>query len=128
RKVRTIAGTFQLFARETWLFDPRCDPVWLEAISHKALRLATPLLQVIALAANIALAAEWPYGWLLAAQTLFYAAALGGVFQRRAGRSVFVFTLPYTICLLRCATVVGFVQIITGRQKATWERVPISAA
>src|SRR5206468_6296534 len=31
RKVRTIAGTFQLFARETWLFDPRRNPVWLAA-------------------------------------------------------------------------------------------------
>jgi biofilm PGA synthesis N-glycosyltransferase PgaC len=126
RKVRTIAGTFQLFARETWLFDPWRDPVWLEAISHKGLRLATPLLQVTALAANIAIAGDWPYGWLLAAQALFYLAAIGGIVQRRAERAVFFLTLPYTICLLSCATVVGFVQFVTGRQKATWERVPAS--
>jgi len=125
RKVRTIAGTFQVFARETWLFDPWRDPIWLEAISHKALLLATPLLQAVALAANIALAGDWPYGWVLAGQALFYAAALGGVF-RRVRRSVFILTLPYTICLLSCATIVGFVQFITGRQKATWERVAAS--
>jgi poly-beta-1,6-N-acetyl-D-glucosamine synthase len=128
RKVRTIAGTFQLFSRETWLFDPRRDRVWLEAISHKGLRLATPLLQSTALAANIALAGEWPYGWLLAAQALFYVAALGGLVQHRGRRSIFFLTLPYTICLLSCATIVGFVQFITGRQKATWDRVAAGAA
>jgi len=97
--------------------------VWLAAISHKALRLATPVLQAVALAANITLAGQWPYDWMLAAQTLFYAAAVAGAVRRRATRSIFFLTLPYTICLLSCATVVGFVQFVTGRQKATWERV-----
>ncbi len=78
RKVRTIAGTFQLFARETWLFDPRRNPVWFETLSHKALRLATPVLQLTALSASIALAAESPYRELLLLQGLLY--------LRRAGR------------------------------------------
>src|SRR4029079_5308907 len=57
RKTRTIAGTFQLFARELWVFDPIHNPVWFEAISHKALRLATPLLQLLVLVANVSLIA-----------------------------------------------------------------------
>jgi hypothetical protein len=31
-------------------------------------------------------------------------------------------TIPYVICLLSWATVVGFVRFVTGRQRVTWER------
>jgi biofilm PGA synthesis N-glycosyltransferase PgaC len=122
RKVRTIAGTFQLFAREIWLFDPFRNPVWFEALSHKGLRLLMPVLQLTAIAANVALAREPVYQLLLAGQVMFYGAALGGC-SRQAQRLGFVVTVPCTMCLLSWATAVGFVQFATRRQKATWERV-----
>ncbi len=125
RKVRTIAGTFQLFAREAWLFNPRRNPVWFEALSHKGVRLLMPVLQGAALAANIALAREPVYTVLLAGQMMFYAAALGGC-SRQTRRVGFVVTVPYTMCLLSGATVVGFLQFATRRQKATWERIEVS--
>src|SRR5262249_20088710 len=34
RKVRTIAGTFQLFSRERWLFNPFRNRLWFETMSH----------------------------------------------------------------------------------------------
>jgi len=122
RKVRTIAGMFQLLARETWLFDPLRNPVWLETISHKALRLATPLLQIAVFATNLALLDLPPYRLLLEAQVIFYGAAAIGHIHRWASRSTFVVSLPYTVCVLSWATVVGFVQFVTRRQTATWER------
>jgi biofilm PGA synthesis N-glycosyltransferase PgaC len=122
RKVRTIAGTFQLLARETWLFDPRRNPVWFETLSHKALRLTMPLLQATALIANAALAHESIYFALLIGQALFYVAAFGGTVHHARRPVVFV-TVPYTVCLLSWATIVGFVQFVTRRQKATWDRV-----
>jgi poly-beta-1,6-N-acetyl-D-glucosamine synthase len=125
RKVRTIAGTFQLFAREAWLANPRRNPIWFEALSHKGLRLLMPVLQAAALAANVALAHEPIYGVVLAGQGMFYAAALGGC-SRQTRRFGFVVTVPYTMCLLSWATVVGFVQFTTRRQKATWERVVVA--
>jgi cellulose synthase/poly-beta-1,6-N-acetylglucosamine synthase-like glycosyltransferase len=121
RKVRTIAGTFQLLAREAWVFDPFRNAVWFETISHKALRLTLPLLQAIVLIANARLAAVPVYRVLLAAQLVFYLAALAGYALRRARRPVFLLTVPYTICLLTWATIVGFMHFITRRQKATWE-------
>jgi len=125
RKVRTIAGTFQLFAREAWLFNPRRNPVWFEALSHKGVRLLMPVLQAAALTANTALAREPMYAALLAGQMMVYAAALGGC-SRQTRRFGFVVTVPYTMCLLSWATVVGFVQFATRRQKATWERVVVA--
>src|SRR5204863_1395252 len=61
RKVRTIAGTFQLLVREAWVFDPFRNAVWFETISHKALRLAMPLLQMLVLVANARLVAVPAY-------------------------------------------------------------------
>jgi cellulose synthase/poly-beta-1,6-N-acetylglucosamine synthase-like glycosyltransferase len=127
RKVRTIAGTFQLLAREGWVFDPFRNPIWFETISHKALRLTMPLLQVLVLITNARLVGIPIYRVVFAAQILFYLAALGGYLQRHARRSVFLLTVPYTICLLNWATIVGFVHVITRRQKATWERVAVTS-
>jgi cellulose synthase/poly-beta-1,6-N-acetylglucosamine synthase-like glycosyltransferase len=129
RKTRTIAGTFQLFARQPWILNPRCCRVWFEALSHKALRLTIPLLHMVMFVANLALIDVWPYQLTMGAQVLFYAAALVGYFEtrpersRRARRSI-VFTVPYTMCLLGWATIVGFARIGARRQRVTWERMP----
>jgi cellulose synthase/poly-beta-1,6-N-acetylglucosamine synthase-like glycosyltransferase len=128
RKARTIAGNFQLFSRERWLFDPRQNRLWFEAISHKALRLMLPVLHVTLLGANVAAAAAVPaYRWLLAGQILFYAAAMCGCLQRQGQRRFIGFTVPYTLCLLCWATMVGFYRFATHGQPITWERpaVPV---
>jgi cellulose synthase/poly-beta-1,6-N-acetylglucosamine synthase-like glycosyltransferase len=128
RKARTIAGNFQLFARERWLFDPRCNRLWFATMSHKALRLAIPLLHVAVLVGNALAAHVPPYGWLLAAQLAFYTAAALGCLQRRAGHRPFIgFTIPYSLCLLCWSTVAGFYRFFTDRQPVTWERTPAPA-
>jgi cellulose synthase/poly-beta-1,6-N-acetylglucosamine synthase-like glycosyltransferase len=124
RKARTIAGTFQLFARAWWLLHPLRNRLWFETISHKALRLTIPALHVALFAANVALLDVPPYTWLLAGQVVFFAAALAGCTQRDARRRLMICSVPYTICLLAAATVVGFVRFATQRQQVTWERLP----
>ena len=127
RKVRTIAGTFQLFARERWLFDPLRNPLWFETMSHKALRLAAPFLQLLLFAANLGLADLWFYRCLLAAQTVFYAAALGGHALRHTRHRLYVLTVPYALCVLNWAAIVGFARFLTGQQRVTWEQVASTA-
>jgi biofilm PGA synthesis N-glycosyltransferase PgaC len=122
RKVRTIAGTFQLFARETWLFNPFRNPVWFETLSHKGLRLLAPVLQVVVLATGFGLPDLPVYRLLLAAQFLFYGAALGGYTHRHWQRRFRILTVPYTICLLNWSTVVAFTRVVAGRQRPTWDR------
>jgi len=56
RKTRTIAGMFQLVARERWLLNPLRNRLWFETISHKVLRLALPALHAALLVSTIALA------------------------------------------------------------------------
>ena len=84
RKVRTITGQFQLFSREGWLLDPSRNRLWLQTVSHVALRLVIPVLAVVALTTTIVLREELYYRGALLAQLLFYVAAFGG----------FVYALP----------------------------------
>jgi glycosyltransferase involved in cell wall biosynthesis len=129
RKARTIAGNFQLFWRERWLFDPRRNRLWFQTMSHKALRLLLPVLHVALFAANVAAAHVAPFQWLLAAQVAFYGAAMAGAVQRQGRRRFIGFTVPYTLCLLCWTTVVGFYRFATNGQPITWERpaVPVPA-
>jgi len=127
RKVRTLAGNFQLFARERWAMNPFQNRLWLQTVSHKGLRLLLPLLHVGAFVANLPLADRPFYGGMLLAQTLFYASALGGYAGRNAGRRAPLLSVPYVVCVMNCATIVGFLRFVTGRQRATWEHASRSA-
>jgi cellulose synthase/poly-beta-1,6-N-acetylglucosamine synthase-like glycosyltransferase len=122
RKVRTLAGNFQLFTRERWLLNPFRNRLWFQTLSHKGLRLLAPLLQGTALATNLFLASSPGYRTLLAAQALFYATALGGYALRNTNWKHPVLALPYTVCLFSWATVVGFFRFATGQQRVTWEK------
>ena len=128
RKVRTIAGMFQLFARENTGCSTRFrNSVWFETLSHKGLRLLMPLLHAVILVANVGLVSIPAYRWLLAAQVAFYAAAvIAHVLGQR--RTVVLVRVPYTMCLLVWATVVGFVYFATRQQQVTWERVTAPSA
>jgi cellulose synthase/poly-beta-1,6-N-acetylglucosamine synthase-like glycosyltransferase len=125
RKVRTIAGNFQLLARERWLLSPRKNRLWFQTISHKGARLLSPVWHVLAFAANAAVAAEPVFGVLLAGQVVFYAVALGGFALRDAQRHIPLISVPYAICLLCCATVVAFVRYVNGRQAVTWDHARV---
>ena len=122
RKVRTIAGTFQLLAREKWLWNPARNPLWLETISHKALRLTIPLLHAALLIANLVLIGEGSfYQILMGAQVMFAAAGVTGHLFRWAPWRPLIIAVPYAMCLMSWATVVGFVRFATHRQHAAWD-------
>ena len=48
RKVRTLAGNYQLFALMPALLSPLANPIWFETISHKVMRLVAPWLMLAA--------------------------------------------------------------------------------
>jgi poly-beta-1,6-N-acetyl-D-glucosamine synthase len=122
RKLRTIAGNFQLFFLRPWLLSPLHNRLWVQTVSHKLLRLLSPLLLATAFVANLALAGQPGYRSLLVAQILFYGAALLGYLTRHAARKPFFLNVPYAFCLLNWATVVALVHLLNGRQQVTWKR------
>jgi len=57
RKVRTLAGNFQLFQLAPWTLTPR-NPVLFQLVSHKAMRLVVPYLLVLLLASSSVLSVD----------------------------------------------------------------------
>ncbi len=122
RKVRTIAGNFQLFAREPWVLNPAVNRLWFQTASHKGLRLLAPLLLAAVFASNAMLLRETFYVSTMASQVLFYAAgAAGRALQQTRARSRLL-AVPYVFCLLNWATIVAFARFVGGRQRVTWEK------
>jgi poly-beta-1,6-N-acetyl-D-glucosamine synthase len=68
RKIRTLAGNFQILRLEPRLLAPWRNPVWFQYVSHKIGRLLVPYALLAAFASSLA----------LAPQHAFYLAALAG--------------------------------------------------
>ena len=119
RKVRTLAGNYQLFSMVPALLSPFANPFWFELVSKKVMRLVAPWLMLVlavtsvgALMGGRALAGFM--GALVVAQLAFYAAAAAG---GRAGRLARV---ARTFVVLNLAAVVGLARYLGGRQRVTW--------
>lgn len=79
RKVRTLAGNYQLLRLEPRLLLPVVNPVWLQFASHKLGRLVVPYALIAFLLSNVALAASGVfYGLTLTLQVGFYVLATHG--------------------------------------------------
>jgi cellulose synthase/poly-beta-1,6-N-acetylglucosamine synthase-like glycosyltransferase len=121
RKVRTMAGNFQMFAGERWLLSPRQNRLWLQTLSHKGLRLVLPVVYAAILVSNFMLLTEGFYQWTMGMQVAFLATALTGYVFPGIRKTMPVVVVPYAICFLTWTTVVGFVRFATGPQRPTWE-------
>lgn len=97
---------FGLFAWQLW--------------SHKVLRYLAPFFQLGALVANLVLSASGGlWGYLLAAQAVFYTTALVA-HSRRGSDLPGVVTAAYYLCVLNLASGLAFVQFLQGKKKVTW--------
>jgi poly-beta-1,6-N-acetyl-D-glucosamine synthase len=87
RKLRTLAGNWQLIAAQRWLLDPRGNPVFFAWISHKLARLIAPWALLAALLT--AAIAEGPLAqvafWL---QVAAYTLAVGAILFPRMARRI----------------------------------------
>jgi poly-beta-1,6-N-acetyl-D-glucosamine synthase len=88
RKVRTLAGNYQILRLEPRLLLPWRNPVWGQYVSHKIGRLLVPFAWLAAFGANLVLAADngW-YRLLLAGQVAFLLlAGYGAILELRSRR------------------------------------------
>ncbi len=122
RKVRTITGNFQLFARERWLLNPFQNRLWFQTVSHKCLRLLSPVLLLEAFGLNLLLLSQAFYRWTLAAQAVFYLLALAGYVASEVRKKIPFLGVAFVFCFLNWVTVVAFVRFVSGAQRVTWEK------
>jgi len=84
RKIRTLAGNYQILAQEPRLLVPFLNPVWFHYMSHKVGRLLVPWALAGALVSSAALALHsWFFAAALALQGTFYGLALLGAWLER---------------------------------------------
>ena len=79
RKLRTLAGNFQMLAQHPGWLLPWRTGLWWQLLSHKYSRIVAPVFMVMMLTGNAALAAEPFYRLVLMAHVAFYALALVGL-------------------------------------------------
>lgn len=116
RKVRTLAGNYQLLRLAPWLMTST-NPLRFELFSHKLLRLAAPFILLLALAGSF-LAQGWFYRVAFFCQLGFYALALLVVVLPKS-RPPRVAALAFTFVMLNVAAVFALVKFMTGA-KDVW--------
>jgi cellulose synthase/poly-beta-1,6-N-acetylglucosamine synthase-like glycosyltransferase len=87
RKIRTLAGNYQLLVHEPRLLLPIVNPVWLQFVSHKLGRLVVPYALLAVFGASVALAPTSVFfAVITAAEAAFCALAVHGARLDRADR------------------------------------------
>lgn len=117
RKVRTLAGNFQLLLLAPSLLSPWRNPSWFEFVSHKLLRLAVPWALLAALVASALLPRPWAL-LLVGGQAAGYGLAL----LRSVGllgRSKLA-GLAETFVVLNAAAAVALLRFLRHGRKLPW--------
>jgi biofilm PGA synthesis N-glycosyltransferase PgaC len=122
RKRRTIAGAAQLVVHHpSWLL-PWKNPIWLEFVSHKLLRLISPALLLSVAVSNVLLLSQFPYSLLLLGQACFYYSAFAGWLCQKIGRPSSLFGVQAMFITLNATTVAALFDAVRGRFRVTWQR------
>jgi poly-beta-1,6-N-acetyl-D-glucosamine synthase len=127
RKIRISAGAFQSMIMLKDLLNVVRYPVLsFQYISHRVLRwtvcpIALPLIFI--LNAILAFNPGSPfYLFLLAAQCLFYVAAIAGWLLSNRNIKVKALYIPYYFFFLNLSLYLGFLRFKKGRQSVLWEK------
>jgi len=121
RKVRTLAGNFQLLTRlpAAALF-PWANRVWCQWISHKLLRLTVPWALLGLFVSCFFLKSEW-YQIFFWVQTAAYALGVLGLIPP-LGRNIKLLGAAASFLVLNAAAWLAFWVWITGRAGHSWHK------
>lgn len=119
RKVRTLAGNWQLLRLFPELLLPWCNPCFWRFVSHKVMRLLVPAALCLLLVAGALL--EGPlYQAATGLQLLFYVLALTGA-AFPASRSNRFVKLSYFFLVMNLVPIAGLWCWLSGRSASVWQ-------
>jgi len=119
RKVRTLAGNYQLLRLAPWILT-RSNPLQLQFICHKLLRLLVPFALAGLLVSSIWLRPDL-YRFIFGLQIVFYGLATLSIFRSKFGIVSRLADISLAFVVLNLAAAVAFLYFITGK-KAVWAR------
>jgi len=122
RKRRTIAGAAQLVRLYPQWLRPSGNPIWWEYVSHKLLRLSSPLLLIAAFATNAALTGQPLYRVALSVQLACYTAAACGALYQRRGRRSRLFGPFLMFVTLNLTTLAALWDALRSRYHVAWRK------
>lgn len=127
RKIRIAAGGLQSIIWLKSLLLPFKQPLLsFQYVSHRVLRwTVVPFLMIAALILNIAIVAQTHllvYQLILAAQILFYSAALLGWLLEKQQIKIKALFIPYYFGVMNYAVIAGIFRYLFGEQSAAWEK------
>ena len=125
RKVRTLAGNFQLLVCLPAALHPWRNPAFVPLVSHKLVPLLVPWAMLGMLVASGLLPGTW-YAAALAAQCTAYGCALLGLWSRAAARIPLVSTAAAFLLLNGGCRLALFVWL-TGNTSGVWRPVRYEA-
>lgn len=131
RKVRTLAGNFQLLTRLPAALLPWANPVWLQLVSHKLLRLVVPWALLVLLTASAILPGAL-YRVAFWSQAACYALGLAGVAAGTRWPNRLV-SAASSFLVLNTAAFAAFWVWVSGQAGRSWtkvayQRFPVEAA
>ncbi len=119
RKVRTLAGNFQLAALVPTSLLPWRNPVWLAWVSHKLLRLVSPWALIGLLVAPV-LIGEREYWEVFGVEAVCYALAIAGLFPALGRMRLLGAAASFLV--LNAAAWVAFWVWLFGRTGSAWRK------
>ncbi len=118
RKIRTLAGNYQIFFKLPTMLNPFKSKLAFQIISHKLLRLLVPFFMITLFLSSLTLSGELFYNIFFIVQSVFYLMALvEALFRRRIKR---IFGVPYLFCLLNFSALIGLRDFLFNRIDVKW--------
>ena len=132
RKVRTIAGNFQLFFLCKNMLNPFKSKIAIQFISHKLLRAISFVFLGILYFSNSTLLYSTQYKIIFIdcnirllsfnVVFIFYFFALIGWVAEKNNIQVKAVSVPYAFCVLNFASLKGFMNFVGGKAAVQWEK------
>ncbi len=119
RKVRTLAGNWQLMSLHPELLLPWRNPCWWRLLSHKFMRLFVPFALIILLVTSCLLSGGF-YRTMAGMQLLIYALSFIGALVPRV-RSFRIVNMSYFFLVMNAAALGGFWRWVTGGCRTVWQ-------
>jgi cellulose synthase/poly-beta-1,6-N-acetylglucosamine synthase-like glycosyltransferase len=120
RKIRTLTGNFQSFARNLWLFSPSKNPIWLQFLSHKVFRLYVPYALILMVLTTF-LIHHWFYQFAFWGQVIFYGLAIASRHSKTLRGNRWA-SFANVFLELNIAAVYALMQYSKNSADVKWER------
>ena len=121
RKVRTLAGNYQLMAILPWLNNPFQNPLFWQWFSHKVCRLVVPFALILLFISCLILPALF-FDVLLLLQIAFYTGAYYGYKKLTQGKNAGLFNVPATFTILNIAAFIALFKHIFSTPEKLWKK------